>query len=355
MGIADMEIADLVSKESALEGDRFLNAAVEAGFDVERSGGLPRVTATVGGKALAPWLAAHRADFEAALARDGAILFRGFGIDRPEALEELTAQVVGKVFTENGEHQEVAGSKAVQTPVAFDAHQRLLWHNENTFSRDFPTRILFACAVPAQSGGETPIVDSRRLAERVDPAFRRRLEELGVMYVRHFGDTPGLGLDWRQAFRVATREALEERCRRDGIEVEWLPDGRLRTRAVRPAIGAHPTTGEACLFAQIQHFHPSCLDAETRESFELLFDEQDFPRHCHFGDGSPIPDRDVLAMVRCFEELETSFPWQQGDVIVVDNVAAAHGRNPYGGPRRILVSMGDLIRYDLSGRSQLAN
>lgn len=333
----------------------FFEEARKAGLEVGSELGLTSIAATTATETprLAAWLAGRGEALAAALARHGAILFRGFGVDRPEVLEDVASQVVTRVFTENGEHQPVAGSAAVQTPVAFDAHQRLLWHNENTFSRDFPSKILFACAQPAAQGGETPIVDSRAVAARLDSGLRRRLEEVGVMYVRHYSDTPGLGLDWRQAFRVTDRAALEARCRREAIDFEWLADGRLRTRAIRPALGAHPLTGEVSLFAQIQHFHPACLDEETRESFEALFAEEDFPRHCHFGDGRPIADDDVLGLLDLYEELEQAFPWQTGDVMVVDNIAAAHGRNPYQGKRRLLVSMGDLIRYDLKGQGQL--
>jgi hypothetical protein len=34
-----------------------------------------------------------------------------------------------------------------------------------------------------------------------------------------------------------------------------------------------------------------------------------------------------------------SFNWQRGDVMVVDNVLATHGREPFTGERRILVAM----------------
>lgn len=350
-----MRIAVGTGSRPGISPEIFLKEAQKAGLIVESETGLTSIAAPPDGGAppLAAWLAGLGETFPAALARHGALLFRGFGVDRPEVLEEVASRVVARVFTENGEHQPVAGSAAVQTPVAFDAHQRLLWHNENTFSRDFPSKILFACAQPAEQGGETPIVDSRAVAARLDGGLRRRLEETGVMYVRHYGDTPGLGLDWRQAFRVADRAALEARCRREEIDFEWLADGRLRTRAVRPALGAHPLTGEVSLFAQIQHFHPAGLDEETRDSFAALFAEEDFPRHCHFGDGQPIADDDVLGLLELYEELETAFPWQAGDVMVVDNIAAAHGRNPYRGKRRLLVSMGDLIRYDLAGQGRL--
>jgi alpha-ketoglutarate-dependent taurine dioxygenase len=35
-----------------------------------------------------------------------------------------------------------------------------------------------------------------------------------------------------------------------------------------------------------------------------------------------------------------SFRWERGDVLLLDNYLVAHGRNPYEGPRKILVAMG---------------
>ena len=34
-----------------------------------------------------------------------------------------------------------------------------------------------------------------------------------------------------------------------------------------------------------------------------------------------------------------SFPWQKGDLLMLDNMLVAHGRAPYSGPREILVGM----------------
>jgi hypothetical protein len=38
-----------------------------------------------------------------------------------------------------------------------------------------------------------------------------------------------------------------------------------------------------------------------------------------------------------------SFPWQRGDILMLDNILAAHGRAPYEGPRKILVGMTELF------------
>jgi alpha-ketoglutarate-dependent taurine dioxygenase len=37
------------------------------------------------------------------------------------------------------------------------------------------------------------------------------------------------------------------------------------------------------------------------------------------------------------------FQWQKGDMVTLDNMLVAHARDPFVGPRRILVALGDLI------------
>jgi alpha-ketoglutarate-dependent taurine dioxygenase len=63
------------------------------------------------------------------------------------------------------------------------------------------------------------------------------------------------------------------------------------------------------------------------------------PRSCSYGDGSSIPDTVMTEILDVFGSLETAFTWHQGDVLVVDNVACAHGRNPFRGERVLLVAM----------------
>lgn len=41
------------------------------------------------------------------------------------------------------------------------------------------------------------------------------------------------------------------------------------------------------------------------------------------------------------EAEEVAFPWQPGDVLVVDNMLVSHGRRPFSGERRILVAMSE--------------
>jgi len=193
-------------------------------------------------------------------------------------------------------------------------------------------------------GGETPIVDSRKVFDRIAPELRERFLGKGVLYTRSYGT--GLGLTWQEVFRTADRAEVDERCREEGFETQWRERDTLRTSCRRPAAVLHPVTGETVWFNQAQHWHVSCLDPETRESILSLFTEETLPRSCYYGDGSPIPDEEMAAILDVYRELEVSFPWQPGDILMLDNLLTAHGRNPFSGRRKILVALGDMKSYD---------
>lgn len=307
--------------------------------------GLPlEVRPQSSGLDLVDWTKAHRERVEGWLARHGAVRFRGFGITEPEAFEALAGVLAPGLYDDNGEHRNIGGS--VFVPVFYPPDKQLLWHNENSFNASWPTKILFCCARAPERGGETPIVDSRKVYERLDPAVRDRFVERGVTYVRTYGEN--LGLDWRKVFRTEDRTEVEARCREERMEWVWKDGDRLQTRSVRPAVVRHPRTGELSWFNQAQHWHPGCLDAETRASLRALYPEEDLPRNCFYGDGSRIEDRVMEEILATYRELEVAFPWEEGDVLLVDNVLCAHGRNPFAGERKILVTMGEMQSYPAS-------
>jgi alpha-ketoglutarate-dependent taurine dioxygenase len=291
---------------------------------------------------LVEWAQENKALLEEKLSQHGALLFRGFGIDSVERFEAFSRSLCHELFDENGEHQNVAGS--VQTPVFYPADKQLLWHNENSFNHTWPGKIIFCCVQAPEQGGETPVVDSRKIFERLDPELRQRFLDKGVMYQRNYGG--GLGLDWQTVFRTTDRAEVEEKCRQGHFEYRWKDGDRLMTRGVRPAVVRHPRTGELTWFTQAQHWHVSCLDPETRDSLRALYAEEDMPRNCYYGDGTPIADEDMQSILDAYRDLEAVSPWQRGDVMVVDNLLAAHGRNPYVGTRKILVTLGDMMSFD---------
>ncbi len=273
----------------------------------------------------------------------GAILFRGFNLDTPSEFEKFGLAICQELFHENGEHPREAVSGKVYTPVFYPSDRKLLWHNENSFNYRFPLKIMFGCNQPAQQGGETPIVDSRKVFQLIDPKIRNLFTEKQVMYIRNYGD--GLGLNWQTVFQTENKAEVEKQCQKNAIKFEWKSGNRLRTRSIRPAIIKHPQTGELSWFNQAQHWHPACLDMATRESFFASFNLEDLPRNCYYGDGTPIEDSIMEEICGIYQQLEVVFPWQTGDILLLDNILTAHGRNPFVGKRKLLVAMGEMMNY----------
>ena len=84
-----------------------------------------------------------------------------------------------------------------------------------------------------------------------------------------------------------------------------------------------------------------------------LFGEDNLPRQVYYGDGAPIEDSVIQEILAVYQEAKVSFPWRQGDVLMLDNMLTAHGRHPYIGPRKIVVAMGEMIHgADLDARGR---
>ena len=66
----------------------------------------------------------------------------------------------------------------------------------------------FFCVKAAQQGGETPILDCREVARRLDPALLARFAEKGLMYVRNFSE--GIDVPWQKFFHTDDRAVVEQ-------------------------------------------------------------------------------------------------------------------------------------------------
>ena len=159
------------------------------------------------------------------------------------------------------------------------------------------------------------------------------------MYVRNYGD--GFGLPWQQVFQTNLRSEVERYCCQAKIECEWKQENRLRTRQVRPAVRIHPKTGEAVWFNHAVFFHISSLQDSTRESMLAVIGEVDLPFDTLYGDGSPIESAVLDEIRAAYRQETTAFSWQRRDILMLDNMLVAHGREPFAGPRQVVVAMAE--------------
>ncbi|NJM65765.1 MAG: TauD/TfdA family dioxygenase [Acaryochloris sp. RU_4_1] len=290
------------------------------------------------------WVAEHTTLIQEQLLKHGGILFRGFPVCAVAEFEHVIRTVAGELLDyrdRSSPRSSVEGK--IYTSTDYPANQSIFLHSENSYAATWPLKIAFCCLTPPQQGGETPIADTRKLLQRIDPHIRDRFTQRGVMYVRNFGD--GLGLSWQSVFQTEDPTQVEQFCQENAIELEWKSGNRLRTRQVRQAITQHPQTGEWVWFNHALFFHVSTLEPLLRQAILAEFSEADLPHHTYYGDGSPI-EADVLTHLRqIYLQEQVQFPWQVGDILLLDNMLAAHGRMPYRGIRKVVVAMAEPMHY----------
>ncbi|WP_437277986.1 amino acid adenylation domain-containing protein [Sorangium sp. So ce375] len=298
---------------------------------------------------LAAWAREERAFVEAQLLRHGALLFRGFPIRSAPEFEQVAQAICGELFGEYGDLPREKTGQHIYSSTPYPADKAILFHNESSHLPRWPLKQWFFCVQAAPEGGATPIVDCRRLHEALAPDVRERFRRSGLLYVRNF--TPGFDVSWQDFFHTTDRAVVEERCRAGGMRCEWLAGDRLRISQRGPAVLSHPKTGEQVFFNQIQLHHPAYLEAPVRESLLAMVGEQWLPRNVTYGDGAPIEVETTRALGEAYERCAVRFPWQEGDIILLDNMLVAHGRDPFSGPRKIVVAMGEMMTAERAARA----
>jgi hypothetical protein len=279
--------------------------------------------------------------------RAGGVLFTGFAVPSIDTFQQFAASfgspLIGYEFASTPRSQ-VEG--AVYTSTEYPPHRSIPLHNEQSYTREWPMRIWFHCALAAPAGGATPIADSRAIYRALDPALIERFARRELLYVRNFGQ--GLDLPWQQAFGTGEPRAVDAMCAARGIECEWREgddgDMLLRTRERCQSVALHPRTGERVWFNQAHLFHLSALDEDMQEALVDAVGIENVPRNVYYGDGAPL-EADALAEIRgVLDQQRIVFPWVGGDVLMLDNMLTAHARDPFEGPRKVVVAMAESYR-----------
>lgn len=301
------------------------------------------VRPAVDGMDLAAWAEQQRASIDELLLAHRALLFRGFGIEsvaRFEAFVMATSDGEPLEYRDRTTPRTTEGNR-IYTATVHPADQRINPHNEGTYWIRWAMKLYFCCLAVPRRGGETPLADVRKVYERIDPAIRERFEEKKFQLVRNYND--GFGLPWQEVFQTEDKAEVEEFCRQNAIEVEWKDGNRLRTKQVRAAVRKHPVTGERVWFNHAAFYHHTTLDPQMRDALVGEFGEDGLPYNTYYGDGSPI-EAEVAEHIREAYALEKIvFPWEVGDVVLLDNMSVAHAREPFEGERLVVVSMTDAV------------
>ena len=275
------------------------------------------------------------------LRQHGALLFRDFGVQTPAQFARFVRSFANSELLKyvGGVSPRIELGDGVYTSTEYPSQYMLSLHNELSYSDKYPAFVYFCCLVAPEDGGETPIGDSRKILKNIAPEIVSKLKTKKIRYERNlFGDS-GSGFAWQDAFETTDKLLVEDYCRQSNVDFRWKENGGLWLSQVRPATIEHPVTGEEVWFNQADGFHPSNLDQETYQSLISIMSEDDFRLNAFYGDGSPL-DAFMLGEIReTLKKEMVVFPWQDGDILILDNLLTAHGRMPFSGPRKVILAM----------------
>jgi alpha-ketoglutarate-dependent taurine dioxygenase len=287
------------------------------------------------------WVADHRDALRAAVVRHGSLLVRGLGL-RDVAGTDAVFRGLGSLMTEREAFAPRRRySEGIYSASKWPPNQLMCMHHELSYTLEFPSLMLFACLTAPADGGETPVAESAALLRALPGELIERLERAGWLLVRNYNDEIGASI--ADAFGADDRRAVESYCRANAIQYEWQPGGRLRTWQRRSAVVQHPHTGQRCWFNQIAFLNQWTLDPEIREYLVDIYGEDGLPFNTLFGNGDAIGADIVQLINQVYEANAARERWESGDLMLVDNIRTAHGRERFEGPREVLVAMADAV------------
>ena len=308
-------------------------------LDVEVRPGTPSMLHVDGKVDAARWVAEHRDGLRAAVVEHGALLVRGLGL-RDVAEVETVFRRLGTLMTEREAFAaRKRYSEGVYSVSKWPPNQPMCMHHEISYGLQFPSLMIFACLTAAKDGGATTVSDASAVLQALPADLVERFERHGWLLIRNYNEDIGASL--ADAFGSDDRREVESYCRANAIKFEWQPDGGLRTWQRRSAIVRHPRTGQRCWFNQIAFLNVWTIDPEVREYLVEMYGEDGLPFNTRFGNGDPIGADIVQVINEVYAEHTARERWQSGDLMLVDNVRTAHAREPYEGPREVLVGMAD--------------
>ena len=302
------------------------------------------------------WMRANQTAIDDLVCDTGAVVLRGFGARNTQDFERFLAHYPVHGFGYSGgatPRSGIGNSTRVFAATYAAPDIRIPLHQEMTYMPNYPSRLAFFCQLPAETGGETLLGNMRAFTQALPERILRKVDALGVIAIRNFrcagrphpaeGHPVIIHLTWQKSFSAETREQAEAECRKLGLSWKWEDDDSLTTFFKDAGCGIHRRTGERIWInhLQTQVHHPRWMPKSMVAAYQEHYFGKPRPRpyHARYGDGSEMDEADFLQVHDLLDAVTVAPRWQAGDVMIVDNIATAHGRASFTGRRDVQVSL----------------
>jgi alpha-ketoglutarate-dependent taurine dioxygenase len=290
------------------------------------------------------WISDNISELERELKTSGAILFRGFPVDSAETFDVFSSAFSYPNFT-----YKESLSNAVRinfTERVFTANEapkevEIYLHHEMAQTPISPSKLFFFCKTAADRGGETPLCRSDMLFAELTKQAPELAQDFATKGLKYTTQMPGeddhesgQGRSWKSTLSVESKQQAEHKLADLGYSWEWMADYSLKaTTPVLPAVvdlGNETGKNIKVFYNQLIAAYMGWKGVKENPASAITF-----------GDGSHIPVSGLELLASLAAQFTFDLAWQDGDVALVDNYMAMHGRKPYSGERKrqVLVAL----------------
>lgn len=296
----------------------------------------------------------NKALIQEALLHHGGLVFRGFPVSSAKHFAHFIEMLnfgkfvnyIGGDSPRDKVEKEVYTSTEAPPPIHIPLHQEL------SYIKYAPRHIYFFCETPPEEGGETIVADARRVYKALDPEVIERFQAKGLTYISRYYYRSKImewvnrfkrsHKSWVEVFETENKTEVERKCIENEFAWRWLHSDWIEIKQTRPAVLSHPQTKEVVWFnqAHLYDFSPRLLGWKNYIAAKIFYFRKSTRLHeITFANGEHVSRDDLYHILDVLNESTVSFPWHKGDVMVLDNVLAMHGRAPFKGKRRILTAL----------------
>lgn len=320
----------------------------------------------------------------ALLLHHGAIVLRGFPVTSAEAFNSF----LGAIFSEAESglvHGNYSGASVrhqvvgnVLTANDAPADQKIPFHHETSQLPNHVTHVAFYCETPPAQGGETPILSSVELAQRLKtdmPEFAKNHAKRALMthITLPVDDTSvNYGRGWYKAWQTKSREEAVKKlppscttrwvgpyylCMQNIYECNtFIHDFRTDQEVFFNQVVGVSTVQKDIphVFARFDSFPTATLEElkalsadSTTAPYESEDDLSNYLQQQNIHAAAGIMDDDLrlvsnddsVKICAIAEDIKVEIAWKANDIMILDNRLVQHSRNPFTAPRSILAGL----------------